>query len=149
MRSTHANLSRSSGFTLIEILVVVVLLGILAALVIPQFTNASAQSRDNSMRMSLYRLRGQLEVYKQEHNGNWPTLANFENQMTLASNVDGATAAVGTAGYPLGPYVREIPVNPFTDTRDISAGSVGSSAWYYNETTGQFSPNDTADHRLY
>jgi prepilin-type N-terminal cleavage/methylation domain-containing protein len=41
--------NRKSGFTLVEILIVVIILGILAAIVIPQFTNASEDARRNSM----------------------------------------------------------------------------------------------------
>ena len=39
------------GFTLVELLIVVVILGILATIVIPQFSNASQQARENTSRM--------------------------------------------------------------------------------------------------
>jgi len=69
--------------------------------------------------------------------------------MTLSSDRTGATAPVGTPGHPHGPYIEQLPVNPFTNTSDIGAGAVGSSAWFYDETTGTFRANDSAANMTY
>lgn len=140
---------QAAGFTLIEILVVVVILGILAAIVVPQFTSAAGETRENSLKMDLFRIRQQLEIYKQQHNGNWPTLADFEDQLTQASDMAGDTAVAGTAGYRFGPYLRTIPSNPFSNGNTIGDGAVGASDWYYDETSGDFHANDSAEHRAY
>jgi len=63
------------AFTLIEILIVVVILGILAAIVIPQFTDASTQASEASVRSQLQTLRGQLELYRVQHADQYPDLA--------------------------------------------------------------------------
>jgi general secretion pathway protein G len=133
----------SAGFTLVEILIVVVILGILAAIVVPQFVSAAGESRDNSLKMDLHRIRQQIEIYRQQHDGRVPTLADFEAQMTMSSNKLGQTATVGTPGYHFGPYIREIPVNPHTSTRDVGNGAIGSSAWYYDQTDGTFRANNS------
>ena len=78
------------GFTLVEILIVVVILGILAAIVIPQFTQASTEAKTNSLCSDLQTLRSQIELYKVQHNddGRRP-VANFANQMVYCSHLDG------------------------------------------------------------
>lgn len=132
------------AFTLVEVLIVVIILGILAAIVVPQFTSAAEQSRENSLAMNLFRVREQLEIYKQQHNGLYPRFADFEAQMTTASDADGNTAAAGTAGYIYGPYLRNVPINPMTNRAVVSDNpATGNGDWYYNEDTGEFRANDS------
>ena len=50
------------GFTLVEILIVVIILGILAAIVIPQFSQASTEARVSSLKTNLQTIRSQLEL---------------------------------------------------------------------------------------
>ncbi|MHC4171078.1 MAG: type II secretion system protein [Planctomycetota bacterium] len=61
-----------SGFTLVEILIVVVILGILAAIVIPQFTEASTEAKTSSLMTDLQTMRSQIELYKIQHNDDLP-----------------------------------------------------------------------------
>ena len=141
-------LAASAGFTLVEILIVVVILGILAAIVIPQFTGAAAETRENSLKMDLYRIRQQIEVYYVQHNAIYPTLAEFEAQMTGATDVWGNPAVLGAPGSH-GPYLERIPKNPQTGTNTLSNGAVGASDWFYDESNGDFFANDSAASRLY
>lgn len=137
------------GFTLVEILIVVTILGILAAIVVPQFTSASVQARESALETTLVRVRQQLQVYAGQHNGDFPSLADFEAQLTGASDIEGNTAALGTAGYRFGPYLTEMPQNPHTDGTDLGTGEAGSSSWYYNATDGDFRANDSDATRAY
>ena len=57
-----------SGFTLVEILIVVVILGILAAIVIPQFTSASTEAKESALMSDIQSMRSQIELYKIQHN---------------------------------------------------------------------------------
>jgi len=135
------------GFTLLEILVVVVILAVLAILVIPQFISAVTDSKENSLRMNLHRIRMQIEIYKQEH-GRLPELTRFGEQMTGPTDAAGTPVAVGTADS-LGPYLRELPYNPMNDMNTVADTAPGTSGWYYDQTTGDFHANDSAASREY
>ncbi|MAE60586.1 MAG: redox-sensing transcriptional repressor Rex [Planctomycetaceae bacterium] len=107
---------RQQGFTLVEILIVVVILGILAAIVIPQFTNAGETAKANSLVTQLQTIRSQLELYRVQHSGNYPTLTTNWNQMTSTTDVAGTVVATGA----FGPYLQQPPVNPFENSSSVS-----------------------------
>lgn len=69
---TYLSRSARKGFTLIEILIVVVILGILAAIVVPQFTNAADEASISSARTQLQSMRSQIELFYSQ-NGAYPT----------------------------------------------------------------------------
>ena len=92
--------TRKSGFTLVEILIVVIILGILAAIVIPQFTNASQDARKNSLTSQLQTIRSQIELYKLQHNDKLPNVvsatgANW-NLLTQKTTQLGAVSSTGS-----------------------------------------------------
>ncbi len=112
--------ARREGFTLVEILIVVVILGILAAIVIPQFTNASESAKASNLLSQLQTIRSQLELYKIQHKGAYPDLSTNWNQMTQRTDGDSA-GTINTAG-DFGPYLQQAPTNPFEDSSSV-AGS--------------------------
>jgi len=121
---------RSRGFTLVEILIVVIILGILAAIVIPQFTNATSDAKISSLKTTLSSMRQQVEFFKLQHNDMPPPDATaFMVVMTRPSTV-GDTAGSTAAGT-LGPYMSAIPVNPLNGYTTMGAAAGASKGWVY------------------
>jgi general secretion pathway protein G len=104
------------GFTLVEILIVVIILGILAAIVIPQFSNASTEARKNSARSLAQTIRSQIELYKLQHKDVLPVLVGSNATGThwapLTTQTGAAGGAPTSATDTFGPYLQQVPSNP-------------------------------------
>jgi general secretion pathway protein G len=112
------------AFTLVEILIVVVILGILAAIVVPQFTNASTEAQAGNCATQLQTIRSQIELYRVRHNGQYPDLIN-----------NGWTDLIGDD------YMRAAPVNPRTNHEEVVAGTShldgsATDGWVFDAATG-------------
>jgi len=143
-----------AGFTLVEILIVVVILGILAAIVIPQFTEASTEAKTSSLCTDLQSVRSQIELYKIQHNDNMPGTggATFVQALTGYTTIAGVVAA-GPGANIYGPYLQKMPINQFTNLSTIRENAVadqgaGTDGWHFNTSTGAFHADDTAAHAL-
>lgn len=140
------------GFTLIEVLIVVVLVAVLAATVIPRFGSSTEDAKQSALEYNLKVMRSQIDVYEAHHFGAYPTIqGNDLPQLTGATNLRGE---IGTPGpdYPFGPYVDQaLPVNPFDDSNKVTAVAVAGQrptrpvgdlgGWLYDESTGAIWPN--------
>ncbi|QNN23393.1 type II secretion system protein [Planctomycetales bacterium ZRK34] len=124
------------GFTLVEILIVVVILGILAAIVIPQFSDASNTARSNTMLEHLRVVRTQIEMYYVQHNETYPTLDQMWDVMTHKTDADGT---VNDASGKLGPYLEREPMHQYTRSASVVGPGNGTAndGWEYDESTGQ------------
>jgi general secretion pathway protein G len=123
------------GFTLVEILIVVVILGIMAAIVIPQFANASSDARTASMRTTLNNVRNQIEVFKGQHNDQPPQMVGMWT-LLLTSSSTTETDLANPVGTRWGPYLQSAPINPFNSVSGVSNAAVDPSAGWYYEPSG-------------
>jgi general secretion pathway protein G len=110
----------TQAFTLVEILIVVVILGILAAIVIPQFTSASQSAEASSLASQLQTLRSQIELYQVQHGGTYPVADGSIDWTALTEK--------GGDGY--GPYLQEKPTHGLSGVDPASA----SDCWTWNAT---------------
>jgi general secretion pathway protein G len=128
--------THKSGFTLVEILIVVIILGILAAIVIPQFTNASTSARVASLQGQLQTLRSQIQLFKLQHNDVLPDLVtNQWAQMMGTTNVTGAVDTTAAGKY--GPYLESLPANPLNSNTTGAGAAAAGVGWVYSNTGGQ------------
>ena len=160
----HVKRSDPVGFTLVEILIVVVVLGILAAIVVSQFGHTSDEARYSSTKQILGDMRGSIQLYRNQHLGRLPGEAGafpdtvLIEQMTLPTNGAGERSSAANQGFndprfPLGPYMpNRLPPNPFNQSSRVLTVTVFPSAapggltpsdpgWVYEITSGRIKVN--------
>ncbi|MEZ6162991.1 MAG: type II secretion system protein [Phycisphaerales bacterium] len=121
------------AFTLVEILIVVVILGILAAIVVPQFVGAVQDTAITTTQTELEKLRRAMEVFQVRNENTLPTVA----------------AGNGTWGDLIannGEYLKEAPANPYVGGANAKVIVIANSpdsafqssyGWIYNDATGE------------
>ena len=149
------------AFTLVEILIVVVILGILAAIVIPQFTSATEDAQAGNIKAQLQSLQNQTELYRARNNSIHPFAA--ADWYSLIGRDAAGVVTLDAAGNPVPEYIKKSPKNPAvpvtaafandtvvvtatqTDTGSAAAAWVWNTfdntlyASYFNEVTGEIS----------
>lgn len=149
------------GFTLVEILLIVIILGILTAIVVPQFSMASEEQKTSYLINEMQNVRMQIGLYKSQHNSALPTAGglSFIDAMTKYTYADGTLANPQSQGPGVfGPYLQQLPKNPFiidnataakiTTGTELPNGN-GSSGWYFNTSSGEFNANDNKTHSAF
>ncbi len=131
---------RTKGFTLVEILIVVIILGILAAIIIPQFTDASQDARRSSVQSNLQAMRSQFELYRAQHLDVYPWddgAGDVDADADIQTRLTTKTDSNGDAGGNLGPYMQSVPQNPFAAEGTALFGT-GEDAcqWHIDTDTG-------------
>ena len=126
------------GFSLVELIMIVAILGIMAAIVVPQFTLSSTEAKGAVAKDSLRILRSAIELYTSQHGGVppgykdddpqiAPTYAVFHEQLVESGN-----------------YLKKMPKNPFNDLQNIAmvgnsetfpSSPIDGCGWVYQPAT--------------
>jgi general secretion pathway protein G len=160
-----------AGFTLIEMLIVVIILGILAMLIIPQVSVSTDDARLNTLSSNLGSMRNAIELYYHQHNQTYPgrndnagaatvdvalAATAMLEQLTQYTDINGDVAVATDLTHIYGPYLKSntLPMNPYnndntvvcdTTINDITdRTSGGTNGWRFYTLTGVLMANDGA-----
>ena len=109
---------KQSGFTIVELLIVIVVIGILAAIIITTFTGVQKKARDADRKSDINAIYSQVEVYFAQ-NSKYPTLANLNDSTWRDANVKGLTTDATQAP---------------GSTTDLQASGSGTDYYVYTAT---------------
>lgn len=125
------------AFSLIELLIVVAVIGILAAIVIPEFQTYTQQAKEAVAKDNLRILRNAIELYATQHNGIPPGYPSGD-PLSLPLMAAFRVQIVG------GNYLNDLPENPFNNTEifrmipnheSLPANATGEYGWIYKPQT--------------
>ncbi|MCE9604752.1 MAG: type II secretion system GspH family protein [Planctomycetia bacterium] len=132
--------AKKQGFTLVEVLIVVVIMAILAATIIPQFSDSTKDAKNNTSKFNLHTIRSQIELYKSQHDGKVPAALS---DLTVKTNTAGTIGT--TTAFPYGPYLSTLPANPFTGSNTVAVAATNpptaatgstTAGWLYHAASG-------------
>jgi prepilin-type N-terminal cleavage/methylation domain-containing protein len=162
-------LKNQSGFTLVEMLIVVIVLGILAMIVVPQVAVSTDDTKLKTLQTNLSSMRSAIELYYAQHNQTYPgakkidgtapatageAATAFLQQLTQYTDANGVVSATKTATAKYGPYIKggNLPTNPMNNannvlcdiaTTDITTRTQsGTESWKFFTNTGVLIAND-------
>jgi general secretion pathway protein G len=142
------------AFTLVEILIVVIILGILAAIVVPRMSDFTTEATETNLKENLSKIRAHLQVYRNEH-ASFPDPTLLADQLTKFTDFQGNVSTSRTTQCHYGPYIEQMPPNPISKQASIRAAAAPTEAappgdidagWWYNPTIGIFCVDLTPTH---
>lgn len=138
MRTFLPKVGKKQGFTLIEVLIVIVVIATLATIVIPRIMAATRRAKEATLRANLKQLRDGIERFEANCAGWPPALTDLlaPNGAGISADADGRGISVDRTAYE-GPYLVSPDGNPPKDV------FTGAADWNYNNATGEIHGSST------
>lgn len=121
------------GFTLVELLIVIIIIAVLAAIAIPKFSNSSQRSKESSLRANLKLVRNAIDLFRADTGAFPANMAGLTTSTTAGLSAAAAACTIAATDW-RGPYLQAVPVDPVSGsamtygTAAADVGTVKSSA---------------------
>lgn len=152
--------SRHRAFTLVELVIVVTIIGIVAAIAVPRMSSTATHATANAVQATLMSVRTAIDCFYAEHNkypgydpaNGAPDGVNFVKQLTMFSDATGNPNATRSSTFKYGPYLRSpFPVNPANNLATVQVKKLrtdpnpadGSVGWVAVLADGDFGVSAT------
>jgi len=145
--SVRAHPARRRGFSLLELVMVVVIIGVIGAIAIPRLSRGAGGAEESALARDLQVLRNAIDHYWAEHGSTYPTAAGIEGQLTRYSDLAGTTLGDKpdpSNGVIYGPYLRRlppVPTGPNKGAMKVSHKAADGVGWIYDEKLGTIEAN--------
>ena len=162
-----AKMKLRQGFTLVELLIVVIILAILAAIIIPQFTGATDDANQAAYDTNVANVRAAIDLYRQQHSAypgavtssggtcvNGTAVTGAVGEAAFLAQLRNYTNAAGQActgtdpnEFKYGPYLKDdLPDNPLGTNNTVTVVTTGvlgltsgtTGGWRFDSVTGEF-----------
>lgn len=134
----------SRAFSLLELIIVVVIIGIIAAIAIPRLSRGTTGDEESALIGDLRILREAIEYYKVEHRNSLPDKDNIADQLTKYTSISGAVSDTRDTVHIYGPYIAGVPPLPIgerTGNTGIATKNGSGVGWIYKKNTGHLYAN--------
>lgn len=149
-KMNYSRKTRGGGFSLLELVIVVVIIGVISAIAIPRMTRGASNAGATALQANLAVLRNAIEIYRAEHQGAFPSAESFKQQLTMYTKADGTNWNVAPdtdTDRIYGPYIRAVPMLPVGARKSqvgVAAADGALIGWIYDEVTGVITGNTTS-----
>ena len=109
------------GFTLVELILVIIIIGILAAIIVPKFAGQTDKAKVATTKANINSLRSAVRLWQSDNDGTLPTAL-----LDLVPT-----------------YIRAIPEEAVTPSSDVASSNDGNGGWVYDNSDGSLGVNLT------
>ena len=144
LRAPSSTSMHDKAFSLLEVVIVVAIVGVLAAIALPRMSRGQRGAGDAALETDLEVLRKAIDLFAAEHLGRYPGGDRIAGQLTQYTDIDGDAQTARDGDHVYGPYLRAIPPLPVGIRKGgakIALSDAPGVGWIYAPASGEIRAN--------